>query len=158
MDQLTITQMPCLVNHIVYVKIRCVQSVLGTGPKVQRQTSLPVLAHSDISRSGEVADNIDSDQGFCVKGWSDEQIKQWQSQDSSISRIVKLKGSYDKQLPRDIVFGEERNVKCLWSLWDQLDVQDSILRYKWHNPTYETVQLLLVAPQELRKVILKNAL
>ena len=128
----------------------------GTVMPVVNQTSLPVLAHSDISRSGEVVDNIDSDQGFWVKGWSDEQIKQWQSQDSCISRIVKLKGNSDKQPPRDIVFGEKGNVKCLWSLWDQFDVQDSTLRYKWHNPANESVQLLLIAPQELRKVIFKK--
>ena len=43
----------------------------GTVMPVVNQTSLPVLAHSDISRSGEVVDNIDSDQGFWIKGWSD---------------------------------------------------------------------------------------
>ena len=79
-----------------------------------------------------------------------------QNQDDSISRLISLKSSYIKQPFRQVVTGDSKDVKCLWSLWDQLEVQDGILKYKWLNVINDTVQCLLVAPYELRKVIFQK--
>ena len=66
----------CAQNRTKSTKVSATVSILtddlvdskGTVMPVVNQTFLPVLAHSDISRSGKIVDNIDSDQGFWVKG------------------------------------------------------------------------------------------
>ena len=45
-----------------------------------------------------------------IDSWSDEQIRHWQSQNSSICRVSNLKGSYVKQPSRQVVAGDYRNV------------------------------------------------
>ena len=91
-----------------------------------------------------------------VHTWTVDQIKHWQSQDECIGRITSLKSSYSNQPPRHVVAGDTKDVKRLWSLWDQLVVVDGLLRYKWLNCVDETWQILLVAPFELRTIIFQK--
>ena len=125
-------------------------------------TIMPVVNQTDtdlndntscIADNGE--DTYDSDllQGFWVQSWSNSQIRQWQVQDSSICRLIDLKSRYGKQPPREVVVRDSKDTKCLWSLWDQLLVEDNILKYKWYNTASDTFQNVLVAPTELRKEI-----
>ena len=105
---------------------------------------------SCIADNGE--DTYDSDllKGFWIQSWSNSQIRQWQVQDSSICRLIDLKSRYGKQPPREVVVRDSKDTKCLWSLWDQLLVEDNILKYKWYNTASDTFQNVLVAPTELR--------
>ena len=123
-------------------------------------TAMPVVdhincvAHVDAENSAETRTH-DSSSDFndsnWVHTWTVDQIKHWQSQDECIDRIASQKSSYSNQPPTYIVAGDTKDVKRLWSLWDQLVVVDGLLRYKWLNCVDETWQILLVAPFELRK-------
>ena len=73
--------------------------------------------------------SFDSSQFSWIQTWSDDQIKHWQELDAHMSRIVSLKSSYTSQPPREIIARDSRNVKSLWSLWDSLTVENSVLRY-----------------------------
>ena len=91
-----------------------------------------------------------------IKSWSNDEIKQWQNVDTDISKFKELKRTYNNQPHRDNISNESRDIKCLWSLWDLLEIEDDILKYRWYNTSNDSVHKLLVAPKEIRQTIFQK--
>ena len=130
-----------------------------------RGTVMPVVALTDSDLNHDHYNTTDSSnemrefqlhKNLWVQTWSNEQIKKWQALDKAISRIISLKQNYEKQPSRDTIASDSVDVKRLWSVWNHLDLEDGILKYKWYNAATHTTQHLLLAPQELRKIIFEK--
>ena len=112
--------------------------------------------HNNTTDSSNEMREFQLHQNLWVQTWSNEQIKKWQALDKAISRIISLKQNYEKQPSRDTIASDSVDVKRLWSVWNHLELEDGILKYKWYNAATHTTQHLLLAPQELRKIIFEK--
>ena len=89
--------------------------------------------------------------------WSPQQIKEWQENDESLSRIILLKSQFQNKPPKAEILPCSNLVKTLWSNWEMLEVHDGNLYHKWITETSPDGYVLqLVAPQELKSVIFKH--
>ncbi len=88
-----------------------------------------------------------------MDSWTKDKLQEWQTQDPSISVIIKLKGEMKDRPEWQMVTEKSPTVKCLWTQWNQLEVREGIL-YHVTKDDKEKSLVQLVAPQEVRAIIL----
>ncbi|MES9884702.1 MAG: RNase H-like domain-containing protein [Sedimenticola sp.] len=145
-------------DHIVVPDAVSHQKEINDGdkddlPSITHQAA-PVMYQSESGLGDNAVVDTENTQEFkWIQSWSNDEIKHWQSLDSSINRIIELKGSFAHQPPRNTIVSDSSQVKTMWSLWDSLIIEDGILKYKWQLGNDDSANLLLVAPVELRSLI-----
>ena len=90
-----------------------------------------------------------------MEQWSQEDMIKWQKQDPNLVKIITWLNSKPEKPPWPDVQTQSKETKTLWYQWDMLILKDGILYRK--NPKIKSSgNLQLVAPGELRKMILKH--
>lgn len=125
----------------------------------EQQAVLPIQYGENTSTIDTLStdSDIDSDpeneiQSNWLVSWADEQIREWQNNDSNISKILQLKSEFEHKPPRLHVSDCNFEVRSLWSNWELLEIQNEILYYR-----YELEQgrsSVLVAPYNIRSDIM----
>ena len=110
-------------------------------------TPLPLFV---VASENEVDDSDD-----LVPRVSTRRIKELQSKDSAISRMLQLKSSFTSRPIAKEMSSELDDVRILWKFWDLLEVRDGIL-YKQPGPNETGNRLRLVAPHALRAEICQH--
>ena len=87
-----------------------------------------------------------------VKQWSKSQISTWQQADNDLSKIMEMIGQGVPKPPYKEIKAQSEHFKALWSLWEELEISEGVLRRLQINPKRSVLQC--VAPKEIRKFIL----
>lgn len=77
-----------------------------------------------------------------------------QRNDPILSKFITLKQTYDTKPGKEVIENCYLELKLQVAKWDLFVLDNELLKYKWHKQ--DTVHLLLVAPQIIRKRIFEE--
>ena len=112
---------------------------------------LCVAAVSELKKETQTSDQW-------LEGWSREQLREWQSCDPDIKRILLWKEAGEERPPWKKVTPLSDGAKAYWTQWKDLSVRDGVLYRKWTARGKEQLGSVwqLVTPNELRHQILEE--
>ncbi|KAK3107513.1 hypothetical protein FSP39_016272 [Pinctada imbricata] len=88
-----------------------------------------------------------------VQSWSQDEIRQMQSDDLVIGPFIKLKEKYEMKPDRSVVKLMSQNIRLMYSMWETFEILEGILYRKFVTEKGDT-HLQLVAPMTIRNEIL----
>ena len=89
--------------------------------------------------------------------WSNEQLKNGQSEDQNISRVIRFKLEGQGQPDNSVLSTESPEVKILCSQWPMLEIQHGMLYRKWESEGPHAKPVLqFVVPSLMRQEILTH--
>ena len=93
-----------------------------------------------------------------LKGWTKEDIRQWQRDDPNLGQIIKWMEDSSWRPNGAVIAGMSKDIKAFWNQWDGLQLKNGLLYRKWFP--FESMnhragpKWQLVAPNEIRRQIL----
>ena len=85
-----------------------------------------------------------------------ETIREAQQSDPGISWIVRAKEESDSRPLWETVSDTSSVHKTLWFLWDQIEVQNSVLCRIWESDNGRSIRWRLILPERLREIVLQE--